>query len=130
MTDLLQLTLLILTLGLTAGAAFVTFKGFGLIKIGWLNFSRLKDLEKQTQGTKDPLRKKALQKLIEHCQTLRGQWILKEPDLEIAEKTRHLAESIASIYHPQSDAPLMEARLGKLLEAFLELKTESWSSAS
>jgi hypothetical protein len=122
MTDFLQLILLILTLGLTAGTAFVTFKGFGLIKIGWLNFSRLKDLEKQTQDTKDPLRKKALQTVIEHCQALRSQWILKEPDLEIAAKTRYLAEKIASIYYPQSAAPLMEARLGKLLESFLELK--------
>ena len=122
MPDFLQLILVIITLGLTAGTAFVTFKGFGLIKIGWLNFSRLKDLEEQTQGTKDPLRKKALQTVIEHCQILRGQWILKEPDLEIAGKTLYLAEAIASIYHPQSDAPLMEARLGKLLEAFLELK--------
>lgn len=122
MTDLLQLTLLILTVGLTVGTAFVTFKGFGLIRTGWLNFSRLQNLEKQAQDTKDPLRKKALQTLIEHCQVLRSQWILREPDLEIAGKTRYLAEKMASIYHPQSDAPLMEARLDKLLEAFQELK--------
>jgi hypothetical protein len=122
MTDPLQLILLILTLGLTAGTAFLTFKGFGLIKIGWLNFSRLKKLEKQAEETKDPLRNKALQTVIERCQALRGRWILTETDLKIADNTRNLAEEIASIYHPQSEAPLMEARLGKLLEAFLEMK--------
>ena len=122
MTEPWQIILLILTLGLTAGTAWATFKGFGLFKIGWLNFSRLQDLEKQRRETKNRARQKALVAVIEHCRALRGQWILKESDLEIAENTRYLAEKIASIYHPQSDAPLMEARLGKLLEAFLELK--------
>ena len=122
MTDPLQIILLILALGLTAGAAVVSVKGFGLIKIGWLNFSRLKDLEKQKRNTKDSTRQKALETVIEHCQALRAQWILREPDLEIAQKTQYLVEKIACIYHPQSRTPLMEARLGSILNAFLELK--------
>ena len=96
MADPLQIILLILVLGLTVGTAVVTVRGFGLLKIGWLNFSRLKDLEKQKQDTEDSTRQKALETVIEHCQALRAQWILREPDLEIAKKTQYLEIGRAS----------------------------------
>ncbi len=117
-----EIFLLVLAFALTLGIAIVTVKGFGLFKIGWLNFARLKELVKQKQDSKDPEKQKALQAVIEHCQNLRSKWILEEPDLKIAERTQHLAEAIARVYHPQSRNPLAEVRLGGLLEAFLELK--------
>lgn len=109
----------VLTLGVAIGAV----KGFGLLKISWLNFARLKELEKQKLESKDPLKQKALQAVVEHCQQLRSKWILDESDLKIVERTQHLAKAIASVYHPRSKNPLAEVRLGGLLEAFLELKT-------
>lgn len=118
----LEVFLLALAFALTLGIAIGAVKGFGLLKISWLNFARLKELEKQKLESKDPLKQKALQAVIEHCQSLRSKWILEEPDLKIAEKTQHLARKIASVYHPQSKNPLAEVRLGGLLEAFLELK--------
>lgn len=117
-----EIILLILAFGLTLAVAIVTVKGFGLIQIGWLNFARLKELEKQKHDSKDPAKKKALQAVVQHCQNLRSQWILREPDLRIAERTQHLAQEIAAVYHPRSSNPLAEVRLGGLLEAFLELK--------
>ena len=122
MTLPVEIILLALAFALTLGIAFGAVKGFGLLKISWLNFARLKELEKQKQDSKDPARQKALHLVIEHCQNLRSKWILREPDLKIAEQTRHLALAIASVYHPQSKNPLAEVRLGGLLEAFLELK--------
>ncbi len=122
MTHPVEIFLLALAFGLTLGIAIVTVKGFGLIKIGWLNFARLKELEKQKRDSKDPAKQEALQAVVQHCQQLRAQWILQEPDLRIVERTQHLAEEIASVYHPQSSNPLAEVRLGALLEAFLELK--------
>jgi hypothetical protein len=122
MTHPVEILLLALAFGLTLGVAIATVKGFGLLKISWLNFARLKELEKQKQDSKDPAKQKALQAVVEHCQDLRAKWILKEPDLRIAKRTRHLAMEIASVYHPQSSNPLAEVRLGGLLEAFLELK--------
>jgi hypothetical protein len=122
MTHSVEILFLTLAFGLTLGVAIATVKGFGLIKISWLNFARLKELEKQKQDSKDPAKQKALQAVVEHCQGLRAKWILKEPDLKIAERTRHLAHEIASVYHPQSSNPLAEVRLGGLLEGFLELK--------
>jgi len=119
----LEIFLLALAFALTLGIAIGAVKGFGLLKISWLNFARLKELEKQQRDSKDPLKKNALQAVIEHCQQLRSKWILEEPDLKIAERTQHLARKIASVYHPQSKNPLAEVRLGGLLEAFLELKT-------
>jgi len=122
MTHSVEIVLLALTFGLTLGIAIITVKGFGLIKIGWLNFARLKELEQQQRDSKDPVRQKAYQAVIQHCQRLRSQWILKEPDLRIVERTQRLVEEIALVYHPQSGNPLAEVRLGGLLEAFLELK--------
>ena len=122
MPDLLQIILLATALALTAGAAFITIKGFGLFKVGWLNFSRLQELERQKSDAKDASRQKALEAVVKHCQTLRTRWILRESDLEIARNSHDLLKTIASIFHPQSNSPLMEARLGRLLDAFLELK--------
>ena len=124
MTHPVEIFLLVLTFGLTLGIAIITVKGFGLIKIGWLNFTRLKELEQQKHGSKDPAKQHALQVVIQHCQRLRSKWILQEPDLRIVERTQHLAEKIASVYHPRSSNPLAEVRLGELLEAFLELKNK------
>lgn len=118
----LEIFLLALAFALTLGIAIGAVKGFGLLKISWLNFARLKELEKQKLDSKDPLKQNALQAVIEHCQQLRSKWILEEPDLKIAERTQHLVRKIASVYHPQSKNPLAEVRLGGLLEAFLELK--------
>ena len=118
----LEIFLLALAFALTLGIAIGAVKGFGLLKISWLNFARLKELEKQKLDSKDPLKQNALQAVIEHCQQLRSKWILEEPDLKIAERTQHLAQEIASVYHPHSKNPLAEVRLGGLLEAFLELK--------
>lgn len=117
-----EILFLALAFGLTLGIAIAAVKGFGLLKISWLNFSRLKELEKQINNSKDPLRQKALLGVVEHCQKLRSKWILQETDLRIAERTQHLAKEIARVYHPQSKNPLAEVRLGGLLEAFLELK--------
>ena len=122
MTHLIELFLLVLVFGLTLGIAIGSVKGFGLIKIGWLNFARLKELEKQKNNSSDPVKQKALQAVILYCQHLRSKWILQESDLKITERTHHLAEKIASAYHPQSSNSLAEVRLGGLLEAFLELK--------
>ncbi len=123
MTNPVEIFLLALAFGLTLGIAIGAVKGFGLIKIGWLNFARLKELEKQKNDSNDPAKQKALQAVIQYCQHLRSKWILQEPDLRIAERTQRLAEEIALVYHPKSSNPLAEVRLGGLLEAFLELKT-------
>ena len=100
MTLPVEIILLALAFALTLGIAFGAVKGFGLLKISWLNFARLKELEKQKQDSKDPAKQKALQTVIEHCQNLRSKWILREPDLRIPERTQHLAQKIAAVYHP------------------------------
>jgi hypothetical protein len=122
MSPSIEIILLALAFALTLVIAIGAVKGFGLLKISWLNFARLKELDKQKCDTKDPLKKKALEALIEHCQSLRSKWILDETDLKIAERTQQLATNIALVYHPQSKNPLAEVRLGGLLDAFLELK--------
>jgi len=122
MGDPLAIIILVFTAGLTFGASILTIKGHGLIRIGGLNFARLKELNRLKERTDDPARKMALEAVIQHCQALRAKWILQEADLKVGEHTQQLVESIAGIFHPRSSAPLAEARLGNLLGAFLELK--------
>ena len=105
---------------LVAGIAVV--KGFGLVKIGWLNISRMKELRSRAQNSQDPLERRALELVLQHCSVIKRKWILDEGDLRVGEGTLRLLENIAGVYHAGSDFPLSEVRLGKVLEAFLELK--------
>jgi len=103
-------------------AALLTIRGFGVLRIGWLNFSRLRDLERKQAQAEDPAARAALEAVIAPCHELRRRWILSEKDLNPGERTQKLVRDIARHYHPESPAPLAEARLGDLLSAFLEIK--------
>ncbi|MEE2986955.1 MAG: hypothetical protein VX667_04110, partial [Nitrospinota bacterium] len=52
-------------LTLVVGIAVV--KGFGLVKIGWLNISRMKELRSRAQNSQDPLERRALELVLQHC---------------------------------------------------------------
>ena len=55
-----EIFLLVLAFSLTLGIAIVTVKGFGLLKISWLNFARLKELEKHKQDAEGPRKTKGV----------------------------------------------------------------------
>lgn len=112
----------ILVVGILLAAAYLTTRGYGLIRIGWLNFSRLQEMDRKWHATADPLEKNALEFLVGHCQSIRKKWILDESDLHITENTQKLVTGIASFYQPDSANPVFEARIGQLLTAFLELR--------
>ncbi len=122
MDNVLITVLLALLAVIAAAAAVLTVRGYGVIRIGWLNFVRLKELDQQKEVAADPALKKALDAVIDHCQALRCKWILKEEDLNVGQATQRLVQEVAAIFHPQSTMPLAEARLGSLLDGFLELK--------
>ena len=105
------------------GALF-TLRGYGVVQIGWLNFSRLKNLRQQKELCTDPETRKSLEAVIGCCEEIRSRWILSEQHLEILLNTHQLVAKIAAIYHPASTTPLAEARLGKVLNAFQELKNK------
>jgi hypothetical protein len=109
--------------GFALGAVVLTVRGFGVARIGWLNFSRLRELDRQRAMTGDPAARAALDAVIASCQELRRRWILQEDDLRPAEGAQRLVREIAAHYHPDSPAPLAEARLGDALDAFQELKS-------
>ncbi|MFQ5449418.1 MAG: hypothetical protein ACE5E9_02250 [Nitrospinaceae bacterium] len=126
---LITLSVLAFTAGLALTLAILTFRGFGLIRIGWLNFSRMKELDRQRRECSDPEKRQALDAVITHCQALRKRWILRESDIRVGANTQRLIDEIASVYHPLSSYPLAEARLGRLLDAFeaLKGKIQVWS---
>lgn len=117
-------TALILCLG------YSTRKGFRLLEMHRWNLSRLGGLKKrQEESSLDPAEKRAAQRIIDCCETLKAKWILNESDLRLLENTHHLVEDIAGSYHPEAPAPLAEARIGPLLRAFLDLKNRITGAA-
>ncbi len=101
----------------------LTVKGYGLLQIRWLNTSRLRDLKQRAAATSDPVERHCLKAVVERCETLRGRWVMNEADLSLIENTRSLVQEIAQLHYPQSAQPLAEARIEKILNAFLEMKT-------
>lgn len=103
--------------------AVLTAKGYGVLQVRWLNTSRLRHLKERAAATTDERESGALQAVIARCESVRGRWILGESDLSLIENTRSLVTEIATLYHPQSSQPLAEARIEKILNAFLDIKT-------
>lgn len=101
----------------------ILFAGkFGVIQLDWTNSARLRELKKNRQDAADSMEKAALEAIITPCQALSSKWILREADLHIADKTHLLIESIARAYHPQSSHPVEEARIRRVLQAFIDLQ--------
>jgi hypothetical protein len=103
--------------------AVLTVKGYGILQVRWLNISRLRNLQQRASDTSDPEERASLNTIAERCEALRGRWVLGEADLALIQNTRSLVREIAELYYPQSDQPLAEARIEKILNAFLEMKT-------
>lgn len=103
--------------------AVLVVKGYGLLQVRWLNISRLRNLQQRASATSDPIERLSLNAITERCEVLRGRWVLGEADLSLIENTRSLVQQIAELHHPQSAQPLAEARIEKILNAFLEMKT-------
>ena len=80
----------------------VTIRGYGMMRVGWWNLSRLRELKRLEEESRDPAEKKALASLIQHCEDLRQKWVLGEPDLHVFANSRDLIREIAGHYHPQS----------------------------
>ena len=97
-------------------------KGFGVIKLEYLNLKWLRELKALKLSANDSAYKGALIAIISHCQILNSKWILEESDLDILRNTYQLVKKIAYSYHPDSKHPLEEARIRLVLNAFMELK--------
>jgi hypothetical protein len=103
--------------------AVLIVKGYGILQVRWLNISRLRDLQQRASVTSDPIERTSLNAITERCEALRGRWMFGEADLALIENTRDLVREIAELHYPQSAQPLAEARIEKVLNAFLEVKT-------
>lgn len=97
-------------------------KGLGVIKLAYLNFKRLNELETFRLSSSDAAYKDALLSIIRQCQALNSKWILEESDLNILNNSYNLIKKIACAYYPNSKFPMEEARIGCVLDAFMELK--------
>jgi hypothetical protein len=112
----------LLLLGVLAG---LMLKGYGIARIGWLNLSRLQRLRRRFERTTDTAEKNALEAVVKRCDTLRARWVLDESELKVGDHTLALMEAVAAPFHPQSAKPLQEARLGRLLNAFLDVRNQA-----
>ena len=101
---------------------FILIKGFGLLKLHYVNLKWLQKIKQLTKNTDDKKKKEALLATINYCQNLDSKWLLEESDLEFLKNTFMLIEIIARAYHPNSKTPIEEARILCRLNAFMELK--------
>ena len=102
-------------------AILILTKGYGLLRIGWLNYSQLKKLEEERCRVTAVELNQCMRILIEHCQAIQRKWILDAEDLDIPRNTLELTKSIAAVYYPNEKNPVAEARIGQLLTGFLKL---------
>jgi len=122
MNDPLVWSIFSLAVLFTFLASLVTVKGLGLLQIRGLNLTRLRDLQNLRDSASDEKERKALGIIIDHCETLRKKWVLAENDLDLSKNTLYLVREISTLYHPDSKNPIEEARIGKALKAFMEIK--------
>jgi hypothetical protein len=116
---LLFISLILIVLLLLA--IFISTKGYGLLRIGWLNYSQLQKLEEERCRVNVVELNKCMGILIERCQAIQRKWILDPEDLDIARNTLELTKSIAAVYYPNEKDPVAEARIGQVLTGFLKL---------
>ena len=58
---------------------FILFaRGFGVIKLKYLNSKELRELQKLRLSADDPSNNKALAAIINHCQALNTKWMLTD----------------------------------------------------
>lgn len=122
MSDLLVGSIFSLAVLFTFLAALVTVKGRGLFQIRGLNLTRLRDLRQLQNSAPNETDRKAFEIIIGHCETLKKKWALDENDLDLNKNTLNLIGEISALYHPDSKNPIEEARIGKALKAFMEIK--------
>ena len=122
MNDLSFWSLLLPACALLLLFAILMARGFGVIKLEWLNAKWIRELKEAQRVAEDPSQAEALQAIIKHCTALNSKWILRESDLNILENSYGLVKEIASACHPNSSAPVEEARIRGVLQAFMELK--------
>ena len=116
-------TLELFILGVILGTLLlILIKGFGVMKLRYLNFKWLCKFKESMQGADDLKKKEALTTIINQCLSLNSKWLLDKSDLHFSNNTYQLIKKIACAYHPDSKTPLEEARIRCILNAFMELR--------
>ena len=116
-------SLLIPLIILTVVVVILTFKGFAVVKLEWSNLVIMRGLTAQRKSSYLAEEQAALTAIIERCRLLQRKWITQESDFNLLQNTHDLVAEIAQAYHPKSAFPLEEARICRVLQAALELKT-------
>jgi len=122
MNELLAWTLFALAGAGVLFVAVVAVKGYGVMRVGWLNLANLRRMQERFDRTDNAAEKAALDAVLKRCAVLRAQWVLKESELHVWAHTQELVESVARPFFPKSAKPLEQARIGRLLDAFLDIR--------
>jgi hypothetical protein len=99
----------------------------GLWRVWRRNSEGLAELRRRCDTASDAAEHKAYDALLQWNQNLRARWALQEADLELTERTRELLQHIAAAFHPKAEHPLLQARLGRLPQALLEIKKQMFA---
>ncbi|MFQ5482744.1 MAG: hypothetical protein ACE5ER_08290 [Nitrospinaceae bacterium] len=72
----------------------------------------------------DPAERRAREAVLAQVEALRSRWFLAAEDLDLAAGSTQLLQAVASAYHPDAPDPMTRARIGALLDGFLEMKNQ------
>lgn len=97
-------------------------RGFGVIKLMYLNLKWLRELKVSKLSADDPAYKDSLVAIVSLCRALNSKWVLEEPDLNVLKNSYQLIKKIACSYHPNSKYPVEEARIRLAIKAFEKMK--------
>ncbi len=114
-----------------AGGFLLLFTSLAGAALWWTRRAgggELKTLIARRNASQNDADRRALQIVIDRAQTLQRKFILDADDIDAPAGALRLAHEIAAVYRPKSRAPEEDVRLGRLLDALIDLnkQTLSW----
>lgn len=83
---------------------------------------RLENLRARWQVASGEGERRAIEILLAHIESIQARWFLDAGHLNAWSASRTLVQSMAAAFHPEAPEPAARARIGPLLDGFLELR--------
>jgi hypothetical protein len=122
MDPIVFLIILISSVLLALACAFFFFDWFGILKLRQSNSQRIQKFQRLANLSENfPKEKQASQVIFDKVNSLDSSWFLADTEWNVYENAHNLLSDIASSYHPNSQNPILEVRVGKLISGLKDL---------
>ncbi|GEM_PF-677786 len=116
MDPILLSIILIASVSVALACAFFFFDWFGILKLKQSNAERIQKFKRLANFSDTfPKEKQACQVIFEKVNVLDSSWLLPDEEWDIYENANNFLSNIAASYYPNSKAPILEVRVGRLI---------------